>query len=97
MYLCAEVYHISHTEFLRWGEGDRQKAIAWEIRRRNTCPTCGTRNEEWLEGKRPYRPDKHTCIGCRELAKAKKSIPDKMREWTRAILVRGDSGRERAS
>jgi hypothetical protein len=97
MYLCAEVYRIPHTEFLRWDEGDRQKAIAWEIRRRQTCPSCGTRNEEWEDGKRPYVPTKHTCIGCRELEKTTKTIPDKARGWIRAIFVRAHNGGERKS
>jgi hypothetical protein len=93
MYLCAEVYKVSHTEFLSWSEGDRKKAIAWEIRRRQTCPSCGTREEEWQTGQRLYAPSKKSCIGCKELEKATKSIPDKMRGWTRAILVRVTSGR----
>jgi hypothetical protein len=95
MYLCAEVYHIPHTEFLSWSEGDQQKALAWEIRRRQTCPSCLTREDEWLGGGRPYTPKKITCIGCRELSKANKSISDKVRDWTRAILVRGDNGGKR--
>jgi len=92
MYLCAEVYRIPHTEFLSWDEGDRKKAIAWEVRKRQTCQMCGTRNEEWLSGERPYKPSTHTCIGCRELEKANKSIPDKVRGWTRAIFVRVGNG-----
>lgn len=96
MYLCAEVYRISFTQWLMWDEGDRQKAIAWEIRRRETCQHCGTRNSDWQSGERPFKPEKVHCIGCRESEKVQKSIPDKARGWTRVILrkVGGQSGRQ---
>lgn len=88
MYLCAEVYKISHTEWLKWEDGDRQKAIAWELRKRETCPRCSTRPDEWQGGKRLYKPHVHQCIGCRELAKTNKTIPEKARDWSHAVMRR---------
>lgn len=88
MYLCAEVYHISHTEFLSWDEGDRQKALAWELRKRQTCPNCGTRPDEWQGGERLYKPDVIQCIGCRELSNVQKSVSGTAREYSRVGLRR---------
>ena len=88
MYLCAEVYHIPFTEWLKWDEGDRQKALAWEIRKRQTCQHCGTKPEDWQAGKRIYAPKQVPCIGCKELVRANKSVPQSAREWIRVALVR---------
>lgn len=45
MAVC-EHYRIRHSEFLRWGEEDRAKAIWFRSRQLATCPSCGIRPEE---------------------------------------------------
>lgn len=45
MTVC-EHYRIPHSEFLRWGEEDRAKAIWWRARQLSTCPSCGIRPEQ---------------------------------------------------
>lgn len=67
MMVCAE-YRIPHSQFLSWGKDDRDKAIWFEIRKRQACSGCGTRAEEWdeeLGGRRDaYRADWVRCPGC---------------------------------
>ncbi|GIH76135.1 hypothetical protein [Planobispora longispora] len=76
--MCAD-YRIPHSEFLRWSDSDRDKAIWQHIRARQTCPNCGTRAEEWDPrcGGHPgaYVPDVHRCEGCYQLADAGKDLP----------------------
>lgn len=42
---------ISHSHFLGgppvWTALDRDLALWWEIHRREACPSCGTRPDEW--------------------------------------------------
>ena len=75
MAVCAD-YRIPHSEFLRWDTDDRDKAIAWHLRQADTCPSCGTRPEEW-DPKRDghqwaYVAEPRRCRGCevRELGEA---------------------------
>ncbi|HEY9354609.1 MAG TPA: hypothetical protein VIP28_15210 [Nocardioides sp.] len=67
----CEAYDIRHSEFLRWDADDRDKAIWHEIHKRQRCPSCGTRPDEWdpEKGGRPdaYRAVVHRCPGCAAL------------------------------
>lgn len=52
-----------------WTRGDRDKAIWWYLRRQSTCPSCGTREEEWDPARggdrdAAYAPERHHCRGC---------------------------------
>lgn len=66
---------IPHSHFLGgppvWSDADRDKALAWQERKRSTHDRCGTRREEWDPsegGDRQafeYVPD--VCPGCEAL------------------------------
>lgn len=64
-------YGIAHSEFLGWDVDDRDKAIWWLIRERQTCRSCGTREAEWDPEQggdhRAYVATRHTCPGCQRL------------------------------
>lgn len=65
--VCAE-YRIPHSEFLRWSQQDRSKAIHQYINSRTRCSGCGTMPDEWNEetgGSRfAYRAEARRCRGC---------------------------------
>lgn len=73
--MCAD-YRIPHSQFLRWSDSDRDKALWQHIRQQRTCPGCGTRPEEWIpaHGGHPgaYVPDVRRCEGCHQLHDAAK-------------------------
>lgn len=83
MPVCAE-YRISHSHFLggppAWTAADRDKAIWWQIRKAETCPSCGTRPEEWepqLGGhRRAYVAEEFVCAGCEVLQRADAQRPE---------------------
>lgn len=68
--VCAE-YRIPHSEFLRWPQDDRDKAIWYHIRERQRCQACKTRPDEWDESKGGYRwaymAEERRCRGCEVL------------------------------
>lgn len=95
MMVCA-TYRLPHSVFLTWGKDDRDKAIWWEIRQRQTCQGCGTRHEEWdpeLGGRRDaYKADWHRCPGCalkQSREEAGNPLGDTARGWTVQLLPRG--------
>lgn len=69
---------IPHSHFLggppAWTDEDRDKALAWSERERQTHHKCGTRRDEWdpdRGGRRDaydYLPD--VCPGCEALERA---------------------------
>jgi hypothetical protein len=63
MAVCAD-YHIPHSVFLSWSQSDRDKAIWWHIRKRETCTSCGTRAEEWKTDPNAYTWKVESCPGC---------------------------------
>lgn len=92
MAVCA-AYRLPHSRFLAWSEDDRNKAIAWYLRERDTCPSCGTRPEEWDGGRRrAYRATEHRCHGCEEIERHQAAIASD--EWMsrqrglKTVLVR---------
>lgn len=100
MAVCA-AYGISHSHFLggpaRWTSDDRDKALWWEIHRRDTCPDCGTRAEEWDPAKggheHAYLGELRKCWGCQARANAEKGITDDLGVGVHVILTRNpDAG-----
>lgn len=77
--MCA-AYRIPHSQFLAWPASDRDKAIWWHVRQRQTCSGCGTRAEEWdpARGGRldAYKATPVQCIGCAHRAVLSKGLPD---------------------
>lgn len=71
MEYCAPL-GIPHSKFLQWDSDDRDKAIAWQLRRMSTCPRCRTRDDEWEHDHHAYVAEKVRCRGCevREAAEA---------------------------
>lgn len=67
MKVCAE-YKIRHSSFLRWSQLDRDKAIWYMVRKAETCPSCGTRENEWDPeqggNRQAYGTDICRCRGC---------------------------------
>lgn len=91
MAVCA-AYGIPHSQFLAWRQTDRDKSIWWEIRQRSTCPSCGTRAEEWdprQGGSRDaYRADFRECAGCVEKERASDAPELKEQRGLSVILVK---------
>ena len=84
MELCWE-YRIPHSHFRGHGDGtwsdlDRRKALAYADYRKQVCPACGTREQEWDENQGgyedAYRAISHRCIGCQLLADKQKTVPE---------------------
>lgn len=65
---------IPHSEFLRWDQDDRDKAVWHYLRERDRCGTCGTRRAEWDEkrggNRRAYVAELERCPGCEQLEAA---------------------------
>jgi hypothetical protein len=59
MAVCS-AYRIPHSSFLGWSQLDRDRAIWWYIRQRETCSSCGTRPDEWNPEK---GGDRHAYVG----------------------------------
>jgi hypothetical protein len=93
--VCA-VYRVRHSEFLDWLASDRDKAIWQFLRERQTCPHCGTRDEEWLDdtGKRKQAYIAHLieCEGCVVKARGERDYEVELREFrgTRVGLIRNE-------
>lgn len=83
---------LPHSEFLAWDRDDRDKAIVWQIRRNQACPSCGTREDEWdpaLGGRDDaYRAELRKCWGCDARAAAEKNIRESMGAGVSVTLIR---------
>lgn len=75
--MCAE-YHMFHSEFLARSASDRDKSIWWHVRKRQACPSCGTRPEEWDPDKggyrHAYRAEALQCDGCQRRERAEQDL-----------------------
>ncbi len=96
MAVCA-AYGIRHSEFAHWDRDDRDKAVWWEIHRRESCPDCGTRPDEWdpeLGGHDyAYVAELSRCHGCVARSAAEKGITDEMGAGIHPVLVRNPEAR----
>ncbi|MCK2214293.1 hypothetical protein MF672_010890 [Actinomadura sp. ATCC 31491] len=72
-------YRIPHSQFLSWPADDRDKAIAYYVRERSRCGTCGTRPEEWDEARggdrHAYYAVERWCGGCAQIEAMRASMP----------------------
>jgi len=63
-------------------------------RQRTTCPSCGTRPDEWLDEaglplrEPPYEAGSHQCHGCRELEIAREDSHDRLPKGAEIVLKR---------
>lgn len=91
---CAPL-GLPRSTFLAWDRDDRDAAIVWQMRRRATCQSCGTRAEEWdpeLGGDlHAYLGEVRTCQGCVVQAATQKQIPDKDNAGAHVVLVRQEA------
>lgn len=90
MAVCAE-YRIPHSEFLGWSADDRAKAMWWQLRQRQTCSGCGTRQEEWIgpDGKPrldAFKVVAQLCHGCRAISHERERQGDKPPAGLRFVL-----------
>lgn len=64
----ASEYRLMHSEFLEKDQLDRDKAIWWYLRQKETCPQCGTREVEWDPEQggnvHAYGAEVRRCRGC---------------------------------
>lgn len=64
-----------------WTQYDRDKAMAYRLRQRETCPGCGTRRSEWTNAvggpKQGYVAEVVHCRGCEERQRVEASIRDR--------------------
>lgn len=91
-------YRISHSQFLSWSQDNRDKAIWWLVRQGETCPGCGTREEEWDPqhggGLDAYTATVQLCHGCRELDTLRERLGDDAEAGAQVVLRRGRRGRK---
>ncbi len=77
---------------MSWSDSDRDKAIAYHLRRARTCGRCGTRPEEWDESvgghRNAYMGEMDQCRGCEVLEGTQASITPEDGRAVRAVLVR---------
>lgn len=93
----AYEFGMFHSEFLAASADDRDKALWTHSRRRNACPRCGTRKDEWDEAlgghRHAYRGEIHRCQGCVVLERTQ-DAPQLQGEGRQrglhAVLVRND-------
>lgn len=87
MAVCA-AYGIPHSALMSWDRDDRDKALWWEIHRREACPECGTRPDEWNPEQggdlHAYESELHHCRGCEVSAQGQ----DKLERRKKAGEVR---------
>lgn len=79
--MVCRAYQLPHSAFLAWSKDDRDKAI-WEyVRSTQACPSCRTREAEWLEAdggdRNAYRAEKSRCRGCELLEHARELVDEK--------------------
>lgn len=99
MRVCA-AYGIPHSEFLSWSKTDRDKALWWDIRQRETCQSCGTRPEQLEEDPASWTWKVESCPGCELRAKgqqvatmqAKRGDPKGLKDWQYVTLIRDRKG-----
>lgn len=93
MAVCAD-YKIPHSQFLSWDADDREKAIAFHLRRAETCPDCGTRRDEWSPDagghRSAYVATTDRCPGCVAVENKKRDLEnrDKVPAATAVVLKR---------
>jgi hypothetical protein len=87
---------IPHSVFLgrivgptepQWLDADRNKATWWLIHQRQTCPECGTRDEEWAADEDAYVPAMHFCRGCAVKTRADDEFERKRKQYRRGTTV----------
>lgn len=70
---------IAWDEFLSWPRRSRDAAIIWTQRKRQACPSCGTRPEEWDPDRGgsdvAYAAEVRSCRGCETRASAESQLP----------------------
>lgn len=87
---------LPRSTFLGWDRDDQDAAIVWSMRKRATCSSCGTREDEWdpaLGGRDDaYRAELRKCWGCHATAAREKSITKEMGAGVSVVLIRNDDG-----
>ncbi len=56
-----------------WLESDRNKVLAVELERRERCPVCNVRYDDWDHDPHAYIAEEFRCKGCETLDWAKDS------------------------
>ncbi|WP_062441252.1 hypothetical protein [Herbidospora daliensis] len=71
---------MPHSEFLKWSQDDRDKAIWQMVRSRQRCSGCGTRADEWDPDKGgrtdAYYAEITQCRGCAQIGALSKGLTD---------------------
>lgn len=87
---CAPL-GLPHSKFLAWPHRDQDLAIAWQLKRREVCPDCGTKERDWIDedGKyldQPkYKIVDHRCPGCKEQASYQEHLQSDDRSDLRGV------------
>lgn len=87
MSVCAE-YKIAHSEFLGWDDSDRDKAIWWHIRQAEKCPSCGTREGDWVKDHNAFVGEKIRCRGCEIRERTQDSVTEADGRGVHVVLRR---------
>lgn len=95
MAYCAPL-GIPHSHFLGgppgWTDADRDLALAWDARRRATCPGCGTRSDQWAGNPQAFEVEYDDCPGCWLLAKARNKLERDQPQHVHTHLVPATDG-----
>lgn len=86
---------IPHSHYLGgppvFTDVDRQLALAWTIRRRATCGSCHTREDQWRRDREAFTPTEVACTGCTEKRMAEAQLSEREKdEGVQIVLVPKD-------
>lgn len=65
--------------FVAWSADDREKALGFTKRQRETCSGCGTHPDEWQADADAYVGWLERCPGCERLEQEENNIPEAKR------------------
>jgi hypothetical protein len=98
-YCNSDGRQLPHSVFLGWDLDDRDKALWWLIHKRQACPNCGTRPDEWDEDRggdmHAYEAQPYHCRGCEVQAQGEEWFEKhrtQMRRGTSMRLRRAEEG-----
>lgn len=78
---------IPHSRFLGWSQGDRDKALWWSIHRRQRCPHCGTRPEDWEDDPNAFVAEPVHCRGCEVKGRQEAHLEAHRGEYRRGTFI----------
>lgn len=73
---------IAWSDFLSWSKISRDAAIVWDLRRRQSCGSCGTHPDAWDPARgghdHAFVAEVRGCRGCETVASAQQQLPEEL-------------------